>query len=39
VPQDDLAANLDAIRTAVEELLPADAEPVSALLAEARGAR
>ena len=38
VPEDDLTANLDAIRSAVEELLPEDAELVSALLAEARGA-
>jgi hypothetical protein len=39
VPQDDLDTNLEAIAAAVEELLPADAELVSALLAQVRVAR
>jgi hypothetical protein len=36
VPRDDLDASLDAIRGAVEELLPADAGLVAALLDQVR---
>jgi Phycobilisome protein len=38
VPEEDLDASLEAIRSAVEELVPEDAGLVSALLAEVRGA-